>query len=138
VSDSLLASLDRLAALEAEKRTLAVDDPRTADLAREVQQLASRVLTKSAIQREITEQAVAGAGQEDAEPAATGASRPPGMDAAEILRPMRSVALILDEWRAAERRLAAATPGTPAWGEAALDSRRLRAEYHRAHDQLQR
>ncbi|HLB45028.1 MAG TPA: hypothetical protein VJK49_06530 [Candidatus Limnocylindrales bacterium] len=47
--------------------------------------------------------------------------------------PVRDLQTILDEWRAAERRLAAAEGDSTGHAHAAADVNRLRAEYHRTY-----
>jgi hypothetical protein len=51
--------------------------------------------------------------------------------------PSRDLHIILEEWREAERRLAAATPGSPEEQSAIADAFRLREEYVRAHGAAQ-
>ena len=45
----------------------------------------------------------------------------------------RDLHLILDEWREADRTMAAQRPGTPSWESARADVERLREEYARAY-----
>jgi len=111
VSDALLRELDVLEALEEEKRTLALGNPRVAELSARIEEIAVRILAATAEQRAITEEPSEGPPIED--------------------HP-RAVALILTEWRDAERLRAAAAPGSAAALEADVRIRRARDEYQRA------
>lgn len=126
VSDSLLADLDRLAALEEQKRLMQPDDPRVNEMAREVAEIAGRLHTKSLTQERITRAALEAAQRGD-----------PGGPTHSIEETPRQMQSILDEWRAAERRLNAATPDSPEHAQASLDAERLRDEYRRGYDQRQ-
>jgi hypothetical protein len=53
VSDELLSELDRLAAIETEKRTLDPGDDRTLQLARQARELAQRILATSRAQEHL-------------------------------------------------------------------------------------
>jgi hypothetical protein len=110
-SDALLRELEVLEALEEEKRTLALDDPRIAELSARIEEIAVRILAASTIQRAITEETPEGPPIED--------------------QP-RAVAVILAEWRDAERERADASPGSAAALEADVRIRRARDEYQRA------
>ncbi len=101
-SDALMRDLEVLAAIEDEKRTLAPGDPRMVELAQRVEDVARRVLSATVRQRQLTE-----VGSEQVEAAA------PGTPAASIDETPRAIADILTEWRAAERRAAAAEPIPP-------------------------
>jgi hypothetical protein len=120
-SDALMRDLDVLAAIEDEKRTLAPGDPRLVELAQRVEDVARRVLTSTVRQRKLTE-----VGNEQVE---TGAA---GTPVASIDATPRSIADILSEWRAAERRAAAADPGSAEAAEAQALSDHYREEYRRA------
>lgn len=113
-SDSFLTRIERLHALEEQKRELAAAD--TADLAREVETLTREVLEWAKRQTELAE-AVA-ARRSDAGPIST--------------TPPRSLSVVLAEWREAERRLANERPVTAGWESARADVDRLRDEYARA------
>lgn len=117
-SDGLLEDLERLVALEEEKRTVPADDPRLVELAREVEEVAARVLAHSAAQRQLSEEVTS--------------ALPP--DAPSIDETSRPIAAILAEWRATEHQLATIEPDSP--DAAALERRigLLRDEYRRAYE----
>lgn len=117
-SDGLLEDLERLVALEEEKRTVPADDPRLVELAREVEEVAARVLAHSAAQRQLSEEVTS--------------ALPP--DAPSIDETSRPIAAILAEWRATEQQLATMEPDSP--DAAALERRigLLRDEYRRAYE----
>ncbi|MEW6224755.1 MAG: hypothetical protein AB1627_08995 [Chloroflexota bacterium] len=120
-SDALLRDLEALVALEEEKRTLEPSDSRLVELAAQVEVIAGRVLARSGEQRALSEAAVVA---------------PPGMPAIEDV--LRSPAAILAEWREAERRAAAAAPGSAEATEAGLLIERLREEYRVAFEASRR
>lgn len=120
-SDALLRDLEVLAAIEDEKRTLAPGDPRLVELAQRVEEVARRVLSSTVRQRKLTE--VGSAQVETAEP---------GTPVSSIDQTPRAVADILAEWRAAERRAAAAEPGSAEEAEAGALADHHREEYRRA------
>lgn len=122
-SDELLQRLDRLRELELEKRRLQPGTPRFVAVADEVEKLAASLLTKSAEQEHLGEEAVRARH-------ATGVLTRP----IEKVAPPREVGAILSEWREAERRLAAAHPGTAEHREAQADVQRLRTEYREAYN----
>ena len=123
-SDTLLDDLDRLIAYEREKRTLEPGDPRRAELASRVAELAQRVLAGA------TEQAMLSV--EAQVEVATGSPDAPTRTIDETSpRPLQE---ILSEWRDAERRAAAAEPGSAAAAVAADEITRLRFEYRRAYE----
>jgi hypothetical protein len=117
-SDRLLAILETLAALENEKRALEPGTPQFVKLAKEIERLAGEVFAQTHTQKILGEKA------EVAEKR--------GADLAPIddVVPMRDVSVILNEWRAAERRLQLAAPSTADHATAAADIARLREEYH--------
>ncbi|CAN5578956.1 hypothetical protein BH23CHL6_BH23CHL6_00030 [soil metagenome] len=121
-SDDLLRRLERLRDLEMEKRQLTPGSPHFRRLAAEIERLAAGVLVKSVEQDQLGQ--VAGAVLEETETVS-----PP---IAEI-PPRRDIALILGDWREAERRLSACSPGTPEHSEAQAAVQRLRAEYRDTH-----
>lgn len=124
-SDTLLRDLDVLAELEAQKRELAADDPRLVEMAERIREIATRVLSLSTRQRALTERVTAEAAR-------------PGVDAPSIEDvPARRVAAILADWREAERRLAAAAPGSAEAAEAEALVARFREEYREAYDRAQ-
>jgi hypothetical protein len=120
-SDALVRDLEVLGAIEDEKRTLEPGDPRLVELAQRVEDVARRVLTATVRQRRLTE-----VGHEQAE---NGAGTAPAASIDETVRP---IADILAEWRAAERRAAAAEPGSAEAAEANALAEHCREEYRRA------
>jgi hypothetical protein len=116
-SDELLRDLEALGALEEEKRAMPVGDPRLTDLAARIEIIATRVLASSARQRGLTEVV--------SEAAAVGVSDP----GTTIEATPRSPSDVLQAWREAERRAAAAEPGSPEALEANVLIERLREEY---------
>ena len=126
-SDALINDLERLAALEHEKRQMSPEDSRLVGIAAEVEQLALRVLGQSVRQRELTEDArdLVEADAPDAP------SRP-------IADTPREIHMILAEWREAERKALEAGPGSAAAQAAKVEIDRLRAEYRVAHEDARR
>jgi hypothetical protein len=122
-SDNLLRDLDVLLSIEEEKRSLEPDDPRLVELAHRVDEIAHRVLGGTGRQRRLTEIA-----REQIE---SGAADAPETSIAET---PRSLQAILTEWRDAERRAAAAPPGSVDAVEAEALVRRLREEYREAQE----
>ncbi len=115
-SDRLLRDLDVLATLEEEKRTTPPADPRFQQLAMRIEEIASRIFASSSQQTDLGRSIAA----EDTH----------GLSTIEGTR--RPVAAVLDEWRAAERMLVAAEPGSVDESEAKALAKRLRAEYQEA------
>ena len=126
-SDALLRDLDVLVAIEEEKRTLEPGDPRLVELAQRVDDIARRVLGGTGRQRDLTRLA-------NAQVEAGDASAPEG----SIEATPRPITSILAEWRDAERRAAAAEPGSAEAAEADALVDRLRAEYRTAQDAARR
>jgi hypothetical protein len=126
-SDRLLRDLDVLATLEAEKRQVPPGDPRLVELATRIEQLARQVFGTTAEQRQLTEAIHAEAGE-----AALGVAPKP---IAQVRRP---VAVVLDEWRAEERRAAAAEPRSVEETEARARVELLRREYRDAFEAARR
>jgi hypothetical protein len=122
-SDSFLATVSRLVDVEQEKRQLAPDDPRRAELSREVERLSQQILADSVRQEELA--------RATAEEAAVGRSVDEGRSIEET--PPRPLHQILEAWRDAERRAATVAPGTVEAGGLAAEIRRLRIEYSRAY-----
>ena len=120
-SDALVRDLEALAALEEEKRTLPLDDPRLLEIAEQVEVIAGRVLAGSERQ---TELAKAAADQ----PAA-------GATIEDVVRPLST---ILAEWREVERRGADAPEGSAEAAEIEVISNRLRQEYREAFERRAR
>lgn len=121
-SDQILRTLDQLETLENEKRRLEPGNPRFLALAAEIEKLAASLYAHSHMQKDLGEKARA-------------VSDMTGIEVAPIddVPPARDVQHILTEWRDAERRLAAAAPGSSEQSAAAADVGRLREEYHRAY-----
>lgn len=123
-SDAVLRDLETLAGLEEEKRILGPEDTRRVELAEKIQAIAGRLLQSSTTERRLTE-----AIHDDPENAA-------GSDTIE--ETPRSIATILESWRKAERRLAAAEPGSVDADVAAGEIDRFREEYRRAYARRER
>jgi hypothetical protein len=122
-SDLLMQRLDRLYELEQLKRELPPDDPEFTRLAREVEDVARAALGASNLEVELADQVSAIAKRGDREIGEHPIREvPPGP---------RDAALILSEWRAAERALSAAAPGSDVERDARALTERLRLEYAR-------
>jgi hypothetical protein len=117
-SDALLRDLDALGTLEEQKRTLPPTDPRMLELAGRIEEIAQRLLAGSSNQRELAEEIVGST--------ALGGSAP------AIDETPRSIQSILADWRAAERALAEAEPGSAAALEAQAQIEASRTAYRRA------
>jgi hypothetical protein len=115
-SDSFLTRVERLQALEEQKRELPPEE--AAELAREVEALTREVLEWAERQTGLAEKAAS--------------STPDGTPIAIV--PPRPLHEVLEEWRAAERRFAAEQPGTAPYESARADIDRLRDEYARAYN----
>jgi len=115
-SDALRRDLDALASLEEEKRGLALDDPHATELAQQIEEIAERVLGRTAVETDLTK-AVATSG---------------AVGTIETTR--RPAADILTEWRDLERRNDAAEPGSAEAAELAILLDRVRQEYRTAVD----
>lgn len=123
VSDALMRDLEALVDAEQAKRNVAPDDPRLVTLAAEVDQIARRVLDLTERQQDIAE---------DVHQLATdGGPAAPNTTIEESHRP---IAMILAEWRAAERDAATAPPASVAAEAARATADRLRDEYRRAYE----
>ena len=61
-SEDLIADAERLQAIESEKATLPLDDPRLTELAVEAEAIARRMGPKATAEREMTDQRVDSAG----------------------------------------------------------------------------
>jgi hypothetical protein len=142
-SDALLADISRLADLERAKRHLTPGDAKLVEVSTEIELIADRVLQRTAEERALTEDAhamvelgVERAPEQSIEQ--TDPSRPPvPSPATPPVETARSLQLILDEWRDAERRAGEALPGSPPAELARAQSERLKAEYHRAYQAAQ-
>ena len=120
-SDQLMERLDRLYELESRKRELPPDRPEFVRLAREVEDLSRALLFSSGEQVELAEQVHADVKAGDLSADVPIRDTPPKREAVSVL----------GEWRAAERRLAAAALGSAEERQAQDEVERLRAEYRR-------
>jgi hypothetical protein len=120
-SDSFLQRLDRLYELETRKRELPPDQAEFVRLAREIEDLSRALLYSGVQQVELAEEVHADAKRKDVVIDQPIRDTPPKRDAVAVL----------GEWRAAERRLTAATYGSPDEREAREEVDRLRMEYRR-------
>jgi hypothetical protein len=120
-SDTLMQRLDRLYELETRKRELPPERAEFMRLAREIEDLSRALLYSSGEQVELAEEVHADVKAGDIEANLPIRETPPKRDAV----------LVLGEWRAAERRLAAASPGSRDEVEARADVEQLRVEYRR-------
>lgn len=118
-SDQLMDRLDRLYELESRKRELPPDRPEFIRLAREIEDLSRALLFSSGEQVELAEEIHAEAKAGNLAIDTPIRETPPKRDAVAVLA----------EWRAAERRLAAAGMGSNDETEARREVDRLRAEY---------
>lgn len=122
-SDQILATLEQLEKLEAEKRELEPGSDRFRALAVEIERLAAVIFAQSHVEQQLAERS-------REVTLATGTVLTP----IEDMVPTREIPTILGEWRAAERALASSDPDTAEHALAAADVRRLRDEYQRAHE----
>ena len=120
-SDEFMQRLDRLYELESRKRELPPDQPEFVRLAREIEDLSRALLFAGGQQVELAEEVHA-----DIKHGETIVDQP-----IRDTPPRRDAVAVLAEWRAAERRLAAAAPGTGDEREAKAEVDRLREEYRR-------
>jgi hypothetical protein len=120
-SDTFVQRLDRLYELETRKRELPPDQAEFVRLAREIEDLARALLFAGGQQVELAEEVHA-----DVKNGETIVDQP-----IRDTPPRRDAVLVLAEWRAAERRLAAATHGTDDERDARTTVERLREEYRR-------
>lgn len=123
-SDSLMRALDQLHDLETQKRDQPTGSQSFVSLAQRVEDLAIDVLRRTereaSLAEDTRERREAGGGV--------------GRSINEVPASRRELAAILNEWRDAERRLAAADAASPESSAAAADVRRLREEYRIAHE----
>ena len=117
-SDALVRDLDALGALEERKRSLPPADPQMLELAGRIEEIAARLLAGSSNQRELAEEIIG--------------STAPGAPAPTIDDTPRSIQSILADWRAAERALEAAEPGSAAAIEAQALVETSKEAYRRA------
>src|SRR5947209_2994659 len=123
-SDSLLRALERMNDMESEKRQLPVGSQRFVELAEKIEDLAVEVLRRSEREASLAE------GTQQRRRAGGGVGRP-----IETAPPgSREMSIFLQQWRDAERALAAADPATPESSAAASNVRRLREEYRMAYE----
>lgn len=115
-SDTFLARVERMHALEERKRELPAGE--IDELAREIQTLAEEVLGWAREQSRLAETA-ADPGLVDLRPIA--------------IVPPRAINEVLSEWRSAERALQGVEPGSATYESARADCDRLRDEYARAY-----
>jgi hypothetical protein len=121
-SDELLRDLEALGLLEAEKRTLALDDPRLVEIAVQVELIAGRVLAITERQTVLSQAA-----------AAEGPAHGESIDSVR-----RPISAILAEWREVERRGLHAAEGSAEAEEIEILSVRLRQECRLAFSQRRR
>jgi hypothetical protein len=121
-SDRLLRTLDQLASLENEKRTLKPGSDRFQLLAGEVERLAAQVFAQTHAQKQLGEKA-------EAVGEAAGVELAPINEATST----RELHTILADWRDAERRMQLADPDSAEHASAIADIGRLRMEYHEAY-----
>src|SRR6478609_1319960 len=117
-SDQLLLAIQTVALLEQQKRGLSFGDDRFPDMARAVREAAQAVLDFSVVE-ESEAARIHETAPVDADAASTIATTPPAM----------SLAGILDEWRAVERRLLEAPAGSPEATELLESFELLRGRY---------
>jgi hypothetical protein len=120
-SDEFMQRLDRLHELETRKRELPPDQPEFVRLAREIEDLSRALLYSGGKQVELAEEI-----HHEQKTTAVKVDQP-----IRDTPPRRDAVAILAEWRAVERRLAAAAPGSKEETEARAESERLRDEYRR-------
>ena len=120
-SDTFLQQLDRLYELETRKRELPPDQPEFIRLAREIEDLSRGLLFSGGQQVELAEEVHADIKRGDTEVDQPIRDTPPRRDAV----------IVLAEWRAAERGLAAADAGSSEEQAAQAEVDRLREEYRR-------
>ena len=120
-SDEFMQRLDRLHELETRKRELPPDQPEFVRLAREIEDLARALLYSGGKQVDLAEEV-----HQEQKTSSVKVDLP-----IRETPPKRDAVAILSEWRAVERRLAAAGPGSKDEREARADSERLRDEYRR-------
>ena len=124
-SDTLLDDLALLANLEQQKRQLEPGSPELVSVAQQIEDLARRVLGLSQRQRSLTEKV-------------TEIVETSQADLPTIEETPREIHLILSDWRDAERRAQAASPGSRDAEAATADIKRFREEYRAAHDYARR
>lgn len=123
-SDALLANLDRLRALEEEKRSLPLGSPRLVELAGEIEQLAATVLGASDIQENLARLTRTMVLEGEA----------PADGSIETMDAARDVHSVLADWREAERQLAEYSPDSQEAGSLRAQIEIFKMEYRRALD----
>jgi hypothetical protein len=118
-SDVFMQRLDRLYELETHKRELRPDAPEFVRLAREIEDISRALLFSGGQQVELAEEVHA-----DIKNGETTVAQP-----IRDTPPRRDAVIILAEWRAAERRLTAASAGSEEERAAKAEVDRLREEY---------
>ena len=118
-SDEFMQRLDRLYELETRKRELRPDEPEFVRLAREIEDLARALLFAGGQEVELAQEVHA-----DVKNGETIVDQP-----IRDTPPRRDAVLVLAEWRAAERRLTAASAGSEEERAARGEVDRLRDEY---------
>jgi hypothetical protein len=118
-SDTLLAALEQIHDLEAEKRQVPAGSKQFLELARKVDDLALQILRHTEYQESMAETL------DERRQAGGGVSRP----IEQIAPDPRPLQVILAEWREAERRLAGASLQSSEAADAAARVRELREEY---------
>lgn len=118
-SDEFMQRLDRLYELETRKRELRPGEPELVRLAREIEDLSRALLFAGGQQVELAEEVHA-----DIKNGETAVD-----EAIRDTAPRRDAVIVLAEWRAAERRLTAASAGSEDEVAARADIDRLREEY---------
>lgn len=121
-SDLLMQQIDRLHALESRKRELPPEDPEFVRLAREIRDVAAAALVETSRQEHLADQVAQRSKAGD-----TAVDHP----IEDIAPGPREAVVMLAEWRAAERRLAAAPEGSDEARQARAEVERLRGEYAR-------
>jgi hypothetical protein len=125
VSNAMLDNLDRLRALELEKRNLPIGSPRLIELAEEIERLAATVLGTSDTQVDLAKEAVKEARAGDLDPTST---------IEELGAHPRELHAVLAEWRDTERRLSEVDPASSEAVRLRAEIDLLRGEYRRAHE----
>jgi hypothetical protein len=120
-SDEFMQRLDKLYELETRKRELPPDRAEFMRLAREIEDLSRALLFAGGKQVDLAEEVHA-----DIKRGASVIDQP-----IRDTPPRRDAVIVLADWRAAERRLAAAAPGSPEEDAARSEVEHLRAEYRR-------
>jgi len=126
-SDALLRDLEVIATLEEEKRGLDPGDPKLVELAGRIEVIAERIFAGSIREHQLTQ---IGNAQIEADAAMAPTTT--------IDETPRSVAIVLAEWREAERRLVDAEPDSAEAAEAEALVDALRSEYRRAYEAARR